>query len=309
MNCHSSVPAKRLDKSRMSNGMQKSGTRQAAAWSTRPGTSASAARKAENFPVASVLLRRHLRPSILAFYDVVRAADDAADDPGLSRETKHAHLDLIERALAGTAPWPPAEALRSALAQAGHPEAMPYATRMLVAFRADVEGQTCRDWTDLRAYCDHSAVPVGRFLLELHDETDAPRAASDALCVALQVLNHLQDLGADWRDLRRLYLPLDWIEAEGATPDDLLLPQLSPALRRVVDRTLDATDAELTRAAALPRQIRSRRLAAEARVILSLARHLSARLRREDPLARRVAVTRGAAVRAGTAGLFRLVGS
>ncbi|SFG66379.1 squalene synthase HpnC [Palleronia marisminoris] len=287
--------------------MQKFETRQGDAWSTGTGKALSAARKSENFPVASVLLPRDLRPSVLAFYDVVRSADDVADDPALSRETKLARLDLIDRALAGTATWQPAGALQLALAQAGRPGAIRHATKMLVAFRADAEGNICRDWEDLRAYCEHSAVPVGRFLLELHGEGDAPCAASDGLCVALQVLNHLQDLGSDWCKLRRLYLPLDWIEAEGASPDDLRDAQLTPALRRVLDRTLDATDAELARAAALPRLIRSRRLAAETRVILSLARHLSARLRREDPLASRVAVTRAAALRAGTAGLTRLV--
>lgn len=249
---------------------------------------------------------RHLRPSVLAFYDVVRAADDMADDPALSRETKHARLNQIEGALAGTEAWPPATALCLALDQAGHPPAMRHATDMLVAFRADVEGQACRDWNDLQTYCRHSAVPVGRFLLELHGEPDAPHAASDALCSALQVLNHLQDLRTDWMDLGRVYLPLDWIEAEGASPDDLGRSQLTPPLRRAIDRTLDATDEDLARAAALPRLIRSRRLAAEATVILSLARHLSARLRREDPVAGRVSATRGALLRAGTAGLSRL---
>lgn len=287
--------------------MQNLEGQQAAAWMTGFARSPAAVRKAENFPVASILLPRRLRPSVLAFYDVVRAADDVADDPFLSPGTKRARLDAIERALAGIEAWPPAAALRLALEQAGRPAAVRHASQMLIAFRADVEGKEIRSWDDLRAYCLHSAVPVGRFLLELHDKSDEPRDASDALCVALQVLNHLQDIGTDWRNLRRLYLPLDWIEEEGASPDDLRRAELSASLRRAVDRALDAVDAELAQAHALPRLIRSRRLAAEARVILSLARHLSARLRREDPLAARVAVTRAGAVRAGAAGLLRLV--
>lgn len=261
----------------------------------------------ENFPVASRLLPAPLRPSVRAFYEVVRAADDVADDPHLAAPEKHARLDAIEAGLRG-GPGPGHTAdLRAALAAAGQPGLERHAIAMLAAFRADVAATPCADWAALRGYCRASADPVGRFLLDLHGEAEADRAASDALCTALQLLNHLQDLGEDRRDLGRIYLPADWIADAGASPADLDRDRLTPALRRALDRALDEADALLAHAARLPATIRSRRLRAEVSVILALARGLSRRLRHADPLKARVAPARPDHARAALAGLAALL--
>lgn len=258
-----------------------------------------AARAGENFPVASRLVAPALRHAVFAFYRVARGADDVADDPTMPPEAKSARLAEVDAFLSGTALPPPGDALGAdciALRRscALHAVDVRHARHLLQAFQADAASRGCRGWSDLLAYCRFSAVPVGRFLLELHGEGKEARDASDRLCTALQVLNHLQDCGTDWSRLRRCYLPQDWLAAEGASTADLEASSTSPALRRVIDRVLDATDALLLQASSLPGRITSAGLAREAAGILALARDLSRRLRAGDPLAGRIAAGRGA---------------
>ncbi|UWQ22069.1 squalene/phytoene synthase family protein [Jannaschia sp. W003] len=251
----------------------------------------------ENFPVASRLLAPRVRPQVVAFYRFARAADDAADDPAAAPEARLARLAALERGLDGEDAGPGA-ALRRAV---GPGAALEEARALLVAFRRDAAGARCADWAALRDYCAHSAAPVGRFLLRVHGEGAGAHALSDALCAALQVLNHVQDIRADWQRLGRRYLPGDWMHAAGAGDAALAASTASPALRAVIDRTLGATGALLREAAPLPRRIRSRGLRAQAAATLFLARRLHARLERGDPLAGRIAPTRLDFARAGLA--------
>jgi squalene synthase HpnC len=258
----------------------------------------------ENFPVGSFLIRRDLRGVVAAFYRFARASDDVADHPGLTAEERLRQLDAFERGLDGDPAGRP-EGL--ALAALDRPEPARHARQLLRAFRADARGESCATWGNLMAYCEDSANPVGRFLLDLHGESRAAWPMADRLCTALQVLNHLQDLKADHLRLGRRYLPADWMAAEGADPADLAGAALIPALRRAVDRALDRCDGLLDGAAGLPAALVSRRLAAEAATILWLARRLSGRLRREDPLASRVAPSRLDFARAGAWGAWTAV--
>jgi len=248
----------------------------------------------ENFPVASRLVPRRLRTHVMAFYDFVRLADDIADDPHLEPEVKVAQLDALERALVsgiGTQPWlAPALQLKASLTATGISGL--HARQMLQAFRRDAQGASCRSWSDLLLYCRYSANPVGRYLLDLHGETQAAAHASDALCTALQVLNHLQDCRSDWVELGRCYIPLDWFDEVGGSPEQLVEAAASRSVRAVLDRTLDHVDALLARADPLPRLIGDSGLRMEAAVILRIAKALASRLRRQDPLAMRVELGR-----------------
>ncbi len=243
--------------------------------------------RSENFPVAGRLLWGAERGRVLAFYAFARAADDVADDPGRSPERKLARLEAFEAALDGRDGAPEGAALRAALGS-GAP-GIGHARTLLGAFRQDARGARYETWADLRAYCAMSADPVGRFLLSLRGEGPGAEAPSDALCTALQVLNHLQDLRADRDRLGRVYLPAAWLAAAGAAPRDLSARALSPGARAAVDRALDACDALLDEAAALPGRIAHRGLRVQAAATHALARGLSARLRAGDPLAARVA--------------------
>ena len=259
----------------------------------------------ENFPVGSLLIRSDLRQVVAAFYRVARDADDVADDPARSAGDKLQALDRFEAGLGGDSAGAPKALALHAL---NRPEAMRHARQLLRAFRRDARNEACATWDDLLAYCEDSANPVGRFLLDLHGERREAWPLSDRLCTALQVLNHLQDLKADHLLMGRHYLPLIWMEEEQVPLTDLEAKAMSPGLRRCMDRALDRCDAMLEGARGLPGALGSRRLAAEAATILWLARRLSARLRRGDPLAGRVAPSRADFARAGAVGLWTALG-
>lgn len=260
----------------------------------------------ENFPVGSWLIAARLRPHVARFYAFARGADDIADSPALAPAQKLARLDALEAGLASGAAGPEvAVRLAASLAATGVPDAHP--RNLLRAFRLDAVKARHADWAELMAYCALSANPVGAYLLDLHGEDAGARRASDALCTALQVLNHLQDLKDDLRDLDRCYLPQDWLAAEGARTGDLLAERASPAVRRVIDRCLAALAPLVAEAEGLAPRLRSRRLAAEARVIARLAARLARRLAREDPIAGRVKLSRGDFAAAGLAGLAVLL--
>ena len=263
----------------------------------------------ENFPVGSWLLPARLRPHVAAFYAFVRAADDIADSPDLAPDDKLARLARFEAALTGppalAASLPKARALRASLAAT---RVTPrHAIDVLAAFRRDATTLRYRDWADLLDYCALSAAPVGRYLLDLHGEASELYRFSDPLCDTLQLLNHLQDCQDDYRALDRVYLPLDSFAAAGIGVEALAAPATSPALRQVLDRVLDGVDALLATASELPRALRSRRLAAEAAVIVEIARRLAWELRRRDPLAARVELSRPRFLLCGLVGVGRSV--
>jgi squalene synthase HpnC len=262
---------------------------------------------AENFPVASKLLAHHVRGPVLAFYRFARAADDVADDPELDSDEKLRRLDRFESGLDGRADAPEALALR---AQIG-PDApgLRHAAALINAFRMDATGRYYPTWSDLCDYCASSANPVGRFLLDVHGEPELAATQTDPLCTALQVLNHLQDIAEDKLRLDRVYLPQDWLDAEGVTRADLSRSTATPQLRRVIDRALTACDDLLAQASGLPQALHDPGLRAQSRATLWLAEALASALRRNDPLASRVAPSRSqVAAAVARAALWRVSG-
>src|SRR6201990_2688137 len=174
----------------------------------------------ENFPVASWLIQPRHRALILAFYNFVRTADDIADHATLEASEKLGLLDLLEAELLGKGDTQPeAVNLRRALAERSMPPR--HALDVLIAFRMDVTKLRYENWDEVIHYCRYSAMPVGRFMLDVHGESTSTWAASDALCAGLQINNHLQDCGKDFRDLNRVYLPRDALAASGATVEML----------------------------------------------------------------------------------------
>ena len=251
----------------------------------------------ENFPVGSWLIRRDLRAHVHAFYRFARNADDIADSPVLSAAEKIRRLNRMGAILDGDpggdpgTDSPAAGAMRLSLAATG--VTAQHCHDILHAFRQDAVKLRYRDWDDLMDYCRYSAAPVGRQLLDLHGESKQAWPASDALCSALQVLNHLQDCADDYRNLDRVYIPLADLAAEGGAVEDLTAPSLGPALRRVLDRLLDKTEALIATASGLSPAVAARGLRWESAVIVALAGRLARRLRRSDPLAGRVALSKG----------------
>lgn len=241
----------------------------------------------ENFPVGSVLLPKALRAHVMHFYTFAREADDIADAPNLPPQEKISRLNAYAQTLqSGHGPVSAALRLRQSLEQTGVTQR--HALDLISAFQQDAVKQRYANWGELMEYCDRSASPVGRYLLDLHGEDPAGYGASDMLCNALQVINHLQDCGKDYREMDRVYLPLDWLHGHGAQVENLASPFLTGQMRNVLNRCLDETRSLLVRARPLLAQCRSKRLGAESAVILALAEKLVDALYRQDPLSRRV---------------------
>jgi squalene synthase HpnC len=235
----------------------------------------------ENFPVASFILKPEHRTPIMAFYRFARAADDIADHAEASDAEKLSLLGQMRAGLDGSGA-PEAMALADVARERGLD--LVHAHDLLGAFTQDVTVRRYQDWNALIGYCRLSAMPVGRFVLDVHGEERGIWPLSDALCAALQVINHLQDCGEDYRTLGRVYVPLDALEGAGVGVEVLGAERASSALRRVIAGLARQTQGLLEHSAAFASSIRDKRLAAEVAVIQALAEDLTKLLMRRDPL-------------------------
>ena len=241
----------------------------------------------ENFPVASVLISPRHRPAILAFYNFVRAADDVSDHATAAREVKLRLLEEMRASLMGASDVSPqGVTLRKVLAERSLSNE--HAADLLEAFRRDVTKLRYENWNELVDYCRFSAMPVGRYVLEVHGEAKSTWSYSDVLCTALQIINHLQDCQQDYQRLDRVYVPLDALTAYGTSVEAIGAREASPALRACLRHLAERTSALLREGAVLPSQIRDLRLSLEISVIHRLAERLVEILMQRDPLSERV---------------------
>ena len=241
----------------------------------------------ENFPVASWIIHPRHRALILAFYNFVRTADDIADHATLEADKKLSYLDLLEAELLGQGDTQPeAVSLRQALAERSMPPR--HALDVLIAFRMDVTKLRYENWDEVIHYCRYSAMPVGRFMLDVHGESTSTWAASDALCAALQINNHLQDCGKDFRDLNRVYLPRDALAAAGANVEELGRERASAPLLQCLHALAVRTELLLHESKSLSAEVRDFRLGCEISVIQAFADKIVGLLQVRDPLSERV---------------------
>jgi squalene synthase HpnC len=241
--------------------------------------------KDENFPVASVLIAPRYRAPVMAFYNFVRFADDIADHPTAAPEEKLRLLEAMRATLSGENDASPEGVRLRQVCDERHLSIV-HALDLLEAFRRDVTRLRYSDWDELIDYCRYSAMPVGRFVLDVHGESRNLWSANDALCAALQVINHLQDCAKDYRALNRVYIPQDSLAGIGV--EALAAPAASPALLAVI-HSLAAKNADLlAKSRIFSRDIRDTRLALEVDLIQTLAEDLNAKLMRRDPLSQPV---------------------
>jgi len=241
----------------------------------------------ENFPVASWIIHPRHRALILAFYNFVRTADDIADHASLGERQKLNFLDLLEAELLGQGDsQPEAVNLRRALAERSMPPR--HALDVLIAFRMDVTKLRYENWDELIHYCRYSAMPVGRFMLDVHGESTSTWAASDALCAGLQINNHLQDCGGDYKNLNRVYLPRDALALAGASVEALGHGRASPELLRCLHLLAARTQALLEESKSLSAEVKDFRLGLEISVIQAFADKIVRLLKVRDPLSERV---------------------
>jgi hydroxysqualene synthase len=241
----------------------------------------------ENFPVASWIIHPRHRALILAFYNFVRTADDIADHATLEEREKLAYLDLLEAELLGNGDsQPEAVNLRRALAERAMPPR--HALDVLIAFRMDVTKLRYETWDEVIHYCRYSAMPVGRFMLDVHGESTSTWAASDALCAGLQINNHLQDCGKDYRNLNRVYLPRDALAVAGASVEQLGEARAPAPLLQCLHSLAARTEGLLAESKSLSAEVRDFRLGLEISVIEAFADKIVRLLKVRDPLSERV---------------------
>jgi squalene synthase HpnC len=243
--------------------------------------------KDENFPVASILIAPKYRPPVLAFYRFVRAADDVSDNPFAAPEEKLALLEQMRASLVGESDAV-SEGVKLRTVLAEHGLSAVHALDLLEAFRRDCTKLRYRDWDELIDYCRYSAMPVGRFVLDVHGEAQSLWPANDALCAALQVINHLQDCGKDYRELDRVYIPAPLLAAAGVNVTALGEDKANPALAGVISNLARRNAALLDASRPFSRAIRDGRLALEVDLIQTLADDLNTMLMNRDPLSQAV---------------------
>ena len=220
-------------------------------------------------------------------YNFVRTADDIADHATLAADEKIRLLDLLEAELLGNGDTQKeAVNLRQALAERAMPPR--HALDVLIAFRMDVTKLRYENWDEVIHYCRYSAMPVGRFMLDVHGESTSTWAASDALCAGLQINNHLQDCGKDYRDLNRVYLPRDALAAAGAAVEMLGEAKSSPQLLQCLQALAIRTESLLDESKSLSAEVRDFRLGLEVSVIQAFADKIVGMLKVRDPLSERV---------------------
>jgi squalene synthase HpnC len=243
--------------------------------------------KDENFPVASLLIAPRHRLPVMAFYRFVRAADDVADSATASPEEKLALLEQMRASLMGeNNDVPEGVILRDIQAERGlTPQ---HALDLLEAFRRDCTKLRYADWDELIDYCRYSAMPVGRFVLDVHGESPDLWPANDALCAALQVINHLQDCAKDYREIDRVYIPEPLLATAGIGVEALGETRANPALASVIAELARRNAGLLETSRPFARGIRDSRLSLEVDLIQTLADDLNTLLMTRDPLSQPV---------------------
>lgn len=247
----------------------------------RPAFMALAARHYENFPVASFLVPKELRPHIQRIYAFARTADDLADehqDAAALRGYRSCFVDHLEGKAAAEVPL--FADLRTTIHEFDLPRSL--FLDLLDAFAQDLEVRRFVDGEQLFAYCRKSADPVGRLVLRVFGEaTPECDKLSDHVCTALQLLNHLQDIKEDLLERDRIYLPMVDLARFGVSEADLRKSSASPAVKALARHWTDRV-AEMFRAGwPLTDQV-GPRLRLELRGILHGAGRVLARIRAVD---------------------------
>ena len=171
-----------------------------------------------------------------------------------------------------------------------------HAQDLLVAFRLDATKLRYANFGELLHYCRYSAAPGGRFVLDVHGESEGTWPANDALCAALQIINHMQDCGKDFREIDRVYIPTDVLDRHGATVEMLGEAKASPVLRASL-RDLAGSNAELVaQGRRFSPQVCDWRLRLETAIIGQLAAKLNGWLLVRDPLSETVHLSKAGAI-------------
>lgn len=258
------------------------------------------------FPVSTSLMAEAVRQSVRDFYGYAWTMEDICDNPALPREEKRQQLRLLRVTLQehNTELLPDWALGYQILLDQGRLSPL-HGEHLWQAAWQDTEQDRYLTMEEVLAHVRLAAVPIGRGVMEITGEKEVDRAAADALCIALMLIDILQNARADYLLRQRVYLPQHWLEEAGVSDKVLTKKETGPKLRLLFNDWLDEVESQLTRAAFLPGSLQQRRLRGEIKSILATTRELTRKLRRSDPMAGKIRLTGSERFFAGLGALFK----
>lgn len=249
----------------------------------------------ENFPVASFLMTKKIRSIVRVFYFFARMADDIADHQKLSSNQKKKILLFFDNAISKSKKTNN-KVLDKMIAKFKElPSGKKYSRNLLKAFMMDASNKKYKNWNDLLYYCKFSANPVGRFVIDAVNERkniEKIYEASDSLCTALQIINHIQDCKKDFRQLNRVYIPDSFFKKYSLDKKTLRKSKSIENFERLKIEIVDNVLVSLRKTKLGLREIQSWRLRKETLIILNIAKRLCNLLKINDPLEKQIKLSR-----------------
>ena len=249
----------------------------------------------ENFPVASFLMTKKIRSIVRVFYFFARMADDIADHQKLSSNQKKKILLFFDNAISKSKKTNN-KILDKMIAKFKElPSGKKYSRNLLKAFMMDASNKKYKNWNDLLYYCKFSANPVGRFVIDAVNERkniEKIYEASDSLCTALQIINHIQDCKKDFKELNRVYIPESFFKKYSVDKKILRKSKSVENFERLKIEIVDNVLLSLRKTKLGLREIQSWRLRKETLIILNIAKRLCNLLKINDPLEKQIKLSR-----------------
>jgi len=249
----------------------------------------------ENFPVASFLMTKKIRSIVRVFYFFARMADDIADHQKLSSNQKKKILLFFDNAISKSKKTNN-KVLDKMIARFKElPSGKKYSRNLLKAFMMDASNKKYKNWNDLLYYCKFSANPVGRFVIDAVNERkniEKIYEASDNLCTALQIINHIQDCKKDFKELNRVYIPESFFKKYSLDKKILRKSKSEENFEKLKIEIIDNVLTSLRKTKLGLREIQSWRLRKETLIILNIAKRLCNLLKINDPLEKQIKLSR-----------------
>ena len=249
----------------------------------------------ENFPVASFLMTKKIRKIVRIFYFFARMADDVADHKTLTKHQKIKILKSFDNAILKNKQSHNKVIQDMILEFKDLPSGKKYSRNLLKAFLMDASNKKYIKWSDLVYYCKYSANPVGRFVIDAVKEKNNVEKiyeASDNLCTALQIINHMQDCKKDLEELNRVYIPESLFKKYSINKSILKKSRSMGNFEKLKVEIIENVLISLKTTKNGLSFIQSWRLRKETLIILNIAKRLCNLLKKRDPLKENIKLSR-----------------
>jgi len=256
--------------------------------------------KDENFPVASLLIKKNVRDIIRIFYSFARISDDIADNNTLTSFKKLKILNFFDESIRNSKRSEINSLDKIIHLSEKFPKSKNYSRELLKAFTLDATKKRYKNWDDLVSYCKFSANPVGRFFIYLTYKTNNQLLnnekrifeSSDNLCTALQIINHIQDCKDDYLNYDRVYIPSDYFHKYSLKVEVLKEDKAPIDFIFLKNELITETEKLLSDVKIGLNLIKDWRLRRETFIILNIAKRLCFLLKKDDPLFKKIKLSR-----------------